>query len=245
MARLVILLALAHGAANCAAALQSTSGCPISSPLLRLRGGNIDSPHGYRRPSAYTHSRPPVPAKPALLPSELQPEQLSDAERVYVLQQFGRPEVRRKFVARVFSLVSAQCGLCVLLVAIVRQLLSTNPSLALRLYKASPVFFVLSLVPSLLLNLNHSIATKPPAKQALQESAAFANLLFAIFLVASSLEAPRKHNGRCSRWRPRFAAALKDRETPPHCSDVHLAALTPIFLCLPRPTTFCSLPSPF
>ena len=95
--------------ALCACTCGASSAQRSAPALSRLRGGNIDSPYGYRRTSSIVRSRAVTPARKAsLLPAELQPEQLNDAERVYVLQQFGRPEIRRKFIARVFSLVSAQ-----------------------------------------------------------------------------------------------------------------------------------------
>lgn len=149
--------------ALCACTCGASSAQRCAPALSRLRGGNIDSPYGYRRTSSIVRSRAVTPARKAsLLPAELQPEQLNDAERVYVLQQFGRPEIRRKFIARVFSLVSAQIALCVFLIAAVRQLLSANPSVGAALFRASPVFFLLSLIPSLLLNLSRSLAVTPP-----------------------------------------------------------------------------------
>jgi hypothetical protein len=79
-------------------------------PLLALRGGAAST---YPLPLRYSYesgvARPTQAPPPRVEPTVEEPsDAMSDAERVYVLQQFEKPAIRLAFLRRVYALVSAQ-----------------------------------------------------------------------------------------------------------------------------------------
>ena len=72
--------------------------------LLTLRGGGIDNGGGnaaYRRPG-HTYRAQGAVTTPFLGDLSNEQEQMSDAERVYVVQQFSQQTVQKAFLKRVY-----------------------------------------------------------------------------------------------------------------------------------------------
>ncbi len=88
---------------------------------------------------------------------------MSDAERVYVAQQFQRPAVRANFLSRVYVTVLLQCVLTAIIVAALRG----SPRLAYSLLPRSPAFFLLATVPALAIQWVPRLAETPPYGQLL------------------------------------------------------------------------------
>jgi len=80
--------------------------------------------------------------------SPVQPGELTDAERVYVLQQFERPEVRQRFITRVYFLVLTQVVFVTMLVCAMRKM----PALVYRLSSNAPIIFMVTSAPMLWLS---------------------------------------------------------------------------------------------
>lgn len=130
-----------------------------SRPLLLVRGGASSSYPG----AGYV---PPQRSYPGggYVPVQQQPQQqqpagtMSDAERVYVAQQFARPAVRRQFLARVYSTVLVQ----VLLLAAIMAALRGAPAVAYRLMPSAPAFLLLATAPALAIQFAPRLAETPP-----------------------------------------------------------------------------------
>ena len=165
------------------AVLLALAGCALvaadSRPHLAvLRGGDARFGGTPVRRYQFESGRPVVeysqqrPASTSILPEE---PSMSDAERVYVLQQFERPAVRKAFLQRVYSTVSVQ----LLLTAAVVALLRGSPAVALQmLHRLGIGLFFLPMVPLLLLQY------MPNQRQA---SSPAAYLLLALFTVLEGL----------------------------------------------------------
>ena len=87
-------------------------------PVLSLRGGASSIRYQSGR-SAVEPSRALVPAEP----------EMSNAERVFVVQQFERPAVRKAFMQKVYSTVTVQLLLTTAIIALLRA----SPLMAVRL----------------------------------------------------------------------------------------------------------------
>jgi len=139
-----------------------------SRPLLLVRGGASSSYPG----AGYV---PPQRSYPGggYVPVQQQPQQqqpagtMSDAERVYVAQQFAMPAVRRQFLARVYSTVLVQ----VLLLAAIMAALRGAPAVAYRLMPSAPAFLLLATAPALAIQFAPRLA----------ETAPYGHLLLAAF----------------------------------------------------------------
>jgi FtsH-binding integral membrane protein len=107
-------------------------------------------------------------------PSFAQPSDgMSEAERVYVAQQFARPAVRTGFIARVYSVVMLQ----VLATAAIMAALRRAPVLAEQLMPRSPLFFLLAMAPALAIQLAPRVA----------EQALYGHLLLAAFTALTAV----------------------------------------------------------
>ena len=82
--------------------------------LLTLRGGGIDNGGGnaaYRRPGHTYRAQGSAPAQGGtsfLSDLSNEQDQMSDAERVYVVQQFSQQTVQKAFLKRVYAILSVQ-----------------------------------------------------------------------------------------------------------------------------------------
>ena len=107
--------------------------------LLTLRGGVIDNNGAYRRPGYAYRPQGPAPAQGGSFLSDLsnEQEQMSDAERVYVVQQFRHRTVQKAFLKRVYAILSVQLaatmGLALALALTLTLTLTLTLALALAL----------------------------------------------------------------------------------------------------------------
>ena len=105
-----LLLLLLLGVASVAAFKPECS----KPTLLTLRGGGIDNGGGnaaYRRPGHTYRAQGSAPAQGGtsfLSDLSNEQDQMSDAERVYVVQQFSQQTVQKAFLKRVYAILSAQ-----------------------------------------------------------------------------------------------------------------------------------------
>ena len=146
-----LVLALAHLAAAAAAA--AVGAAPRA---LLLRGGVVSYRNGYSpsiRQRGITRRSGSLPGFGAV-----DDESMSDAERVYVLQQFSQREKRMDFLGRVYTLVALQC----ILTAAVMSLVRSTPALLYRLYRKAPLVMLASLVPAMWLQLSPRASTTAP-----------------------------------------------------------------------------------
>jgi len=96
--------------------------------------------------------------------SYLQPSDgMSQAERVYVQQEFTRPAIRTAFLSRVYSIVMVQ----VLFTATIMAALRRSPSVAYALLPKAPLFFLLASIPAFAIQMMPSIAEQAPYGQLL------------------------------------------------------------------------------
>lgn len=118
--------------------LAARSGAPRSRPaLVRCRGGYVRSNGPFRLPPELAPQRKPES-------TDSDDKQMSDAEKVYVLQQFDRPAIRKDFLRKVYGVVFSQVAATVLVVAGLRS----SPMAALNLLgKLGPALFLLPLLP--------------------------------------------------------------------------------------------------
>ena len=149
--RALALLVFLHAAGG--------EGKRISSPpiaaLQRLRGGGT----AYQQQPSYRRYYPaPEPRDTSRQPPALQDGEMSDAERVFVVQQFARQEVRARFLRRVFLIVALQVALTAAVMALVRS----TPQLLYTLARASPMVLLAPLAPALMLQLSPSASQRPP-----------------------------------------------------------------------------------
>uniref|UniRef100_A0A7S2N0T8 Uncharacterized protein n=1 Tax=Haptolina brevifila TaxID=156173 RepID=A0A7S2N0T8_9EUKA len=148
-----ILVALVSAAAAAShGRLRASLSCP---PLLKLRGGAVTTSYGRPISSYSQYSREmavPVERQPVQVE---QPESMSDAERVFVLQQFSRQAVRKAFIKRVYAIVATQLAATAGVVALLRSAPHV-PFLLLR--QLGPFIFFLPAV--VLLALQWVLATR-------------------------------------------------------------------------------------
>jgi hypothetical protein len=147
--RALALLVFLHAAGG--------EGKRISSPpiaaLQRLRGGGT----AYQQQPSYRRYYPaPEPRDTSRQPPALQDGEMSDAERVFVVQQFARQEVRARFLRRVFLIVALQVALTAAVMALVRS----TPQLLYTLARASPMVLLAPLAPALMLQLSPSASQR-------------------------------------------------------------------------------------
>lgn len=127
-------------------------------PLLALRGGARTS---------YSNSRPIISSswengagselqqeqprqEQRLLPASQSNNDMSGAERVYVLQQFAQPAVRLTFLRKVYSIVAVQLAFTAAIVAALR----THPAFLYAVVRRlGQGLFFLPMLPVLLLSL--------------------------------------------------------------------------------------------
>jgi len=142
-------------------------------PVLLLRGGASAYGTPVRR-YQYESGRPFEP--PAVQPQQsrsLIPQEpaMSDAERVYVAQQFQRQAVRKDFLKRVYSTVAGQLMLTCAVVALLRG----SPGVVFELLRrVGALLFFLPLIPLFLLQF---------ASRSRQSGSPLAYLLLAAFTV--------------------------------------------------------------
>ena len=116
----------------------ATARQPPLTPGSRLRGG-----------ASSRYARPTL----------LQPSDgLSEAERVYVVQQFSRPAVRTAFLARVYSTVMLQVVATGAIMAAIRR----SPALAYHLLPRSPLLFLFAMAPAMAIQLIPNLAEQAP-----------------------------------------------------------------------------------
>lgn len=135
------LMRLALCAWCCALAAAHTP----AAPLPRLRGGATTL--GFARTR---------PAPRSLIPTVQ--DEMSDAERVFVVQQFARAAVRKAFLKKVFIIVALQCAATGGLIALVRLL----PMLFFSLRRLGPLLMLSPLAPLLWMQLSPSARTQWP-----------------------------------------------------------------------------------
>ncbi len=181
--RIALLLALLSPQ-RCAAA-------PYGRPCLRLRGGIVRgqgypySPQWQPREATVEPRAPEMQRRPSTEAATVdgRPE-MSEAERVYVVQQFERPEIQKKFLTRVFSIVFAQ----VLVTGLVMAGLRASPmvvfSIVRRLGYAA---FLLPMIPLFWLQFSHSARMSAPLNYILLTSF---TLLQGVALGAATLPFP-------------------------------------------------------
>lgn len=138
-ATLVFLLFCAASAASASASSLATQ---RERPLLRCRGGNTQwsSSGGYRAyPSSVRRqvSAPAAPRSPFAEPED----KMSDAERVYVVQQFSQQAVRKKFLKRVYGILAVQLAATAGLAVSIRA----TPALLHMLLRLQPLLFVVAM----------------------------------------------------------------------------------------------------
>ena len=123
--------------------------------LLTLRGGVSDiSNAAYRRPG---HTYRPQGPSPFLGDLSNEPP-MSDAERVYVVQQFSQQQVRKNFLKRVYAILSAQLAVTAGLAVTIRG----NRPLLLLLVKQQWVLFLVLIGSLLWLSLSRKARQEAP-----------------------------------------------------------------------------------
>ena len=131
----------------CTAARRSPSCAPR---LLTLRGGASSAVYGRtsitRSPYQYESQRDPRQSNVGRA-DEVDEPAMSDAERVQVLQQFGRAAVRKAFLQKVYAILAGQ----LVATAVVIGLMRTQPQVLALLAPRLPLFAVLPLAPLMLL----------------------------------------------------------------------------------------------
>ena len=131
----------------CSILLFATSAAAATStplPLLKLRGGEV-------KPLRYGMETGKYTARPAVKPQKIvniDPMEVGDTEKVYVLQQFEKPEVRLAFMRKVYSIVTAQLAVTALIVYVLRNVPGLLPGLVQKLGTA---IGLLPLIPLTLL----------------------------------------------------------------------------------------------
>ena len=109
-------------------------------PILKLSGGAT---------SRYYPSK--------LTKSMVEPRtKMSDAERIFIKQQMQRPEIRKKFLARVFTVVASQIFLTTLIMTAMRA----APALALQLVPFAPTLVFVALIPAFAISLIPDLAQR-------------------------------------------------------------------------------------
>lgn len=154
----MLCLHVAHGFNHARPALHLRGGVVHASvnhvrPALRLRGGAV------RTFGAYTSGQQMAPAVPQQAPAGERDRAMSDAERIFVLQQFERQEVRKAFLQKVYGILFAQ----VTATGLVMALLRASPGAALAvLGKLGYLVILLPLVPLFWLQMSHAARTTAP-----------------------------------------------------------------------------------
>jgi hypothetical protein len=145
----VLQVLLLHTLTTPAAALT-----PPQKPLLALRGGAVVYNPARRRTYESVGSwgqqqQHPISGSTRGGDEAVEDPEMSDAERVYVLQQFERPAVRLAFLRKVYTIVAFQMATTAAIVAFLR----TNPALMIGLARRlGPGLTLLPLVPLLMLS---------------------------------------------------------------------------------------------
>ena len=158
----------------CSILLFATSAAAATStplPLLKLRGGEV-------KPLRYGMETGKYTARPAVKPQKIvniDPMEVGDTEKVYVLQQFEKPEVRLAFMRKVYSIVTAQLAVTALIVYVLRNVPGLLPGLVQKLGTA------IGLLPLIPLTL---LAVIPGVRGS---GSNLAYLLLAIFTVLEGL----------------------------------------------------------
>lgn len=141
-ARLVSVIALIGGAT---ASVDVARGGAL--PVLRFRGGASTYPapvrYNYESMRVTTPQPQPIVEEPTM----------SDAERVYVTQQFEKPQVRLAFLRKVYSLVFSQLVLTAAIIYALRTVPGLLPGIMQRLGMSVGL---LPIVPLLLLGFTSS-----------------------------------------------------------------------------------------
>ena len=128
--------------------------------LLTLRGGVIDNNGAYRRPGYAYRPQGPAPAQGGSFLSDLsnEQEQMSDAERVYVVQQFRQRSVQKAFLKRVYAILSVQLAATMGLAITIRA----NRALLLLLLRQQWVLYLVFLGSLLTLSLSRKAREEAP-----------------------------------------------------------------------------------
>ena len=128
--------------------------------LLTLRGGVIDNNGAYRRPGYTYRPQGPAPAQGGSFLSDLsnEQEQMSDAERVYVVQQFRQRSVQKAFLKRVYAILSVQLAATMGLAITIRA----NRALLLLLLRQQWVLYLVFLGSLLTLSLSRKAREEAP-----------------------------------------------------------------------------------
>ena len=137
-------------------AIKPESGKPT---LLTLRGGVIDNNGAYRRPGYTYRPQGPAPTQGSFL-SDLsnEQEQMSDAERVYVVQQFRQHSVQKAFLKRVYAILSVQLAATMALAITIRA----NRALLLLLLRQQWLLYLVFLGSLLTLSLSRKAREEAP-----------------------------------------------------------------------------------
>tara|TARA_B110001452_G_scaffold71109_1_gene57394 strand:- start:119 stop:1006 length:888 start_codon:yes stop_codon:yes gene_type:complete len=127
-------------------------------PLLRCRGGNTQwsSSGGYRAypSSVRRQASPAVPRSPFAEPED----KMSDAERVYVVQQFSQQVVRKRFLKRVYGILAVQLAATAGLAVSIRA----TPALLHLLLRLQPLLFIVAMGALFWLGLSESARKEAP-----------------------------------------------------------------------------------
>ena len=128
--------------------------------LLTLRGGVIDNNGAYRRPGYAYRPQGPAPAQGGSFLSDLsnEQEQMSDTERVYVVQQFRQRSVQKAFLKRVYAILSVQLAATMGLAITIRA----NRALLLLLLRQQWLLYLVFLGSLLTLSLSRKAREEAP-----------------------------------------------------------------------------------
>ena len=125
--------------------------------LLTLRGGGSDISNAYRRPGQTYPSQGTTTTTP-FLSSLSNEEEQSDAERVYLVQQFGQQQVRKEFLKRVYGILSAQLAVTMGLAITIRG----NRPLLLLLLRQQWVLYLVFIGSLLWLSFSRKARQEAP-----------------------------------------------------------------------------------
>jgi len=130
-------------------------------PILQLRGGAYSTPSRARYISDTGEIWKPKPARSEK--KQFGQREMSDAERVYVVEQFVRPELRKRFLARVYGIVSVQVALVAAMISLVRS----TPVLTYHLFRRAPLLLLIAWIPAFWLQLSPDRSRRAPGNYVL------------------------------------------------------------------------------
>lgn len=115
------------------------SAAAAASSASRLRGGV--SQYDYSSRPSIRRSYPSQGVAPARSPLDVAAPEMSDAERVYVVQQFSQQQIRKRFLKRVYAILAVQLAATAGLTLTIRS----TPALLMAVVKLQWVLLMASL----------------------------------------------------------------------------------------------------